>query len=480
MKKTISNLVFNMSYQIVILILPFITAPYLARVVGAEGIGTYTFYATIAEYFVCFSMLGILNYGNREVAKSTSYDDRENRFSKIYSLQLITTSIFVVFYLVYALILSNNRLISLIFLVQIICSFFDVNWLFFGLQKFKITSIVQTFVRIVSFVLIFVLVKNSDDLWIYCLIMCLSVTLSMLILWMISKKYVKFVLPKMSDLKMIIKPCLILFIPIIATNAYRQVDKIMIGSMINAEELGYYESAEKLVRISLGVISSFSAVFLPKISNLFAMNKRDEAFKIIDTCMIVAMCIGCAICFGLISIANDFIPIYFGEDFDKSIICLKGLSICVPFITWACIVRTLYLIPSESDKIYVTTIVIGALINFVMNFILINKFGTMGAVYSTVFSEAFVAISQTIFVFKKIHVFTYFRATLVFIITGIAMYILVRFISNHLIRSIWSLILEIVIGASFYMIISVIYLIFIKKLHKTFGKERELCENDNQ
>ena len=63
------NFFYQMIYEVFVIVLPFITSPYLARVIGAAGVGEYSYYYSIAFYFVLFAMLGIKNYGNREIAK---------------------------------------------------------------------------------------------------------------------------------------------------------------------------------------------------------------------------------------------------------------------------------------------------------------------------------------------------------------------------------------------------------------------------
>ena len=276
------NLIYNMIYQVLILILPLITTPYISRVVGVEGVGIYSYYYSIALYFSYFAMLGISNFGNRKIAKNRDDNEKRNKvFSSVYALQLISSSIILVLYLLFSLLIINeNEIIAIVMIFYVGASVFDVSWVFFGLEEFKITSLRQIIIRILTLIFIFGLVKNKSDLTLYSLIMALGNFISALSLWIIVWKRVKWRKISFSDIKENIRPCIILFIPIIATSIYRQMDKIMLGNIINMSEVGFYENAEKLISISLGVISSFSAVIMPKISNLISKEQINEVKKV--------------------------------------------------------------------------------------------------------------------------------------------------------------------------------------------------------
>ena len=74
-KKSIKvNYLYNLIYQVFTLVTPLITAPYLARVLGADGIGLYSYTESVASYFLLFAALGISTYGQREIAYTQ--DDR--------------------------------------------------------------------------------------------------------------------------------------------------------------------------------------------------------------------------------------------------------------------------------------------------------------------------------------------------------------------------------------------------------------------
>lgn len=460
------NLVYNSIYQIAIMILPLITAPYISRVIGAEGVGIYSYNYSVALYFVYFATLGIVNYGNRMISKSSDNEDEKNKyFSSIYSFQVIVSCMVFLIYLLYIVFfVDTDKTIPLIMIFHVCSSIFDVSWFFFGMQEFKITSIRQLIIRIVTFLSIFIFVKNSSDLWIYTLIMSLGYFISALTLWIIVWKKVKWIKTTRKEILKHLKPCIILFIPVIATSVYRIMDKIMIGNICDMKQVGYYENAEKLILVTLGIIGAFATVIMPKISNLLANKKLVEANNLFDKSMEYSLLIGMAIAFGIASTSNEFIPIFFGEEFKPSINISIALCLTVPVITWSTIVRNLYLIPYEKDFIYVKSVIIGALLNIIMNFIFIPKFGAFGAIFGTWCAEISLAVYQTFKVRKQLRLKKYLQEFFIFAVFGTIMYIIVRQISGVFTEDIINLAFEIMIGAFVYILLSIVYLIYTNNL----------------
>ena len=107
------NLILNTLYQILIMIIPLITTPYVSRVLGSDGVGRYSYAYAIAYYFVIFAMLGVNNYGNRTIAAVSS--DKEKRsilFWSIYWFQLFVAVISVVVYILYVIFLCEDKKIG--------------------------------------------------------------------------------------------------------------------------------------------------------------------------------------------------------------------------------------------------------------------------------------------------------------------------------------------------------------------------------
>lgn len=467
MKQIKKNFIYNALYQMLILILPFITVPYVSRILGTTGVGIYSYTYSIVYYFMLIGMLGINNYGNRTIAKS-----RDNKkllsqnFLSIYFLQLIMNMIMIIFYLIYICVINNQyKLISAIQIIYLISNMFDINWFFFGLEKFKLTVTRNTIIKFISLILIFIFVKDTNDLWIYVLILSLSTLISQLLLFPFLAKEVKFEKIKFKDLKKHIKPCLILFIPVIAISLYKVMDKIMIGIFSNMSEVGFYEQAEKIINLPLGIITSLGTVMLPRISNLVEKGKDEEILEYIKISINFMMFLAFPIVFGLCSISDKFIPLFLGEDFFKSSILIYLLCPTIVFIAFANVIRTQYLIPKEKDKIYITSVIIGAIINLFLNIIFIPNYGSIGACFGTLGAEFFVMFYQSFAVRREISIKDYLYNCIPFLVKSIVMFIILVIINLLKISDIILIILNILIGTIIYFILNYK---FIKKYYIKF------------
>ena len=331
-----SNFIYNTVYQILIIILPLITAPYVSRVIGAEGNGIYSYTYSIVQYFVLFAMLGLSNYGNRTIAKCR--DDKEKlskEFFSIYAMQLMTSSLMIVLYIGYITIFDNKYYTyALIQTIYLISTCFDITWFFYGLEKFKLTVTRNIIIRVVSAICIFVFVKGKEDLAMYTFLMVGSTLISQLSLWPFLKKEVKFIKPKFKDISKHIKPNLILFIPVIAVSVYKIMDKIMLGKISEVQNVAYYEYAERIINIPTSIITALGTVMLPRISNLLAKGEEKQVKFYIDKSMEYMMFLSIPICFGLIVVAPEFIPIYLGNEFVTTGNVIQFFAITFIFVYW--------------------------------------------------------------------------------------------------------------------------------------------------
>ena len=456
------NYMYSMIYQGLIMVLPLVTAPYLSRVVGAEGTGIYAFTYSIAQYFVYFGMLGVSNYGNRGIAKvRENYGERVSFFSSVYQLQITTTIISISAYLVYCfLFVDNNKDIAILQLFFVASSLFDISWLFWGMENFKVTVTRQIIVKVGSPVGVFIFVKSPSDLWKYTMILSGGTFLSQLYLFIKLKMYARYTPVKMSESFRHFKTVFILVIPIIATSIYRVMDKVMIGALSNKTEVGYYEYSDKLITTSLGIVGALGSVMLPKMANLVSKGDLKQQHKYLIKSIEVTMLIAFAICFGIFSISDMFIPFFYGEEYYPSINITKLLCVSVPFIAWANVVRMQYLIPNERDKVYVWSIVIGALTNIAVNFALIPNYGAFGAAIGTVCAEAIVMLVQTFASIRYIPIVAFVKKSIPFFFIGLTMLFVVQGFFFVVGSTNITMFVSIIIGGAWYTIASLIYLYY--------------------
>lgn len=460
------NYIYNLIYTIFNTVLPLLTAPYLARAVGATGIGIYAYYYAIAHIFCVAAKLGLTNYGTRQISKS-SEKDLSKTFSSIFYQQMITAFIANIIYFGYCFLFvksGSDQMYGLIMGLNILGTFFDIDWLFSGLESFKQIALKNIFVKVMTVILIFVFVKNTNDLWIYILLMSLGTLLGHLSMWTNLKKYVSFVKVDFKDVIKHIKPNLILVIPVFAISIYRSMDKVMLGSMsVSMMEIGYYENAEKIIYTLCGFISAFGTVMMPRISNLIENKKIEEAKKYLNVSMKFMMFMMFAMSFGILATSSLLSVVLFGKSFYPSGSLMGLLALTLPMISWANVIRTQYIIPNSKDKIYIKTVVIGALLNMIVNFICIPFFGAMGAVLGTIVAELSIPVTQYIILKKEINYEPIIRNSIPPLIIATIMYYFVISLSYIGLKGINQLLLQIICGGLFYLVIVFLYVYYFDK-----------------
>lgn len=459
------NYLYNVIYEILIILIPLITSPYLTRTLGAENLGIYTYTYTIVSYFVLFARLGIVNHGSRELANQTTCEQKSNVFSNLFSVQVIISCLVIVAYLVYVLAIGvEYTTIALIHLLYLFSAVIDINWAFWGLEEFRVTVTRNIVIKLISTVLIFVLVRDPKDLSVYVLISSGCNFLGQAIMWTQIGKYFKFIKPRTEQMLCHIKPLLILFIPTVAVSLYKMMDKIMLGELCNKAEVAYYEYAAMFVNIPLGFITSLGTVMMPRISKLAGEGNKEKGLEYTATSMLFVVALSTAMAFGLSAIAPTFIPWYLGADFEASVNLLIGLSVTLVFLSWANVIRTQFLIPYKKDMQFIISLLAGAVVNLTINFALIGKIGATGAVLGTIAAEFAVCLLQTIFSRKDLEIRKYLRECSGFLIIGAIMYVAVVLLRMTPLNPALLLIVQILTGIVTFVVLSLVYLVYILKL----------------
>lgn len=254
MKKSIAkNYIYNLIYQMLTVVLPLLTTPYLSRVLGVQAIGTYGYTLSIVTYFILFGSLGIAMYGQREIAYVQNDKEKQSKiFFEIIIIRFITLSIAIIGFYFSFCIKGEYIFYYKILILELIANILDITWYFQGIEDFGKTVIRNVVIKFVSLICIFVFIKNPNDLWKYFLIYTLSNVLGNLTMWMYIPKLLNRVSLKKIELKRHIKPTISLFIPQIAIQVYVVLDKTMIGNITNnMSEVGFYEQAQKIVKTLL-------------------------------------------------------------------------------------------------------------------------------------------------------------------------------------------------------------------------------------
>ncbi len=422
-----TNFIYNLICQLIVLVIPLITIPYLSRVLLEDGIGAYSYAEAMVTYFTMFALLGSSVYAQREVsARRGNIEETSKVFFEMLVFRAITMLIALAVYILYVYLSGANVTLSLIVGLQIINCAVDISWFYQGNEEFKITAIVSTLFRVLSAVCIFTLVRSKDQVWVYALITSLTIFLTSFTYWLFLRKRIV----KVGGLKPFshLKGVFALFLPTIATQIYMVLDKSMIGWFtVGDAENGYYEYAEKIIRICMTLIMSLSTILLSRNASAFAENDMDAVKTNVYKGVSYTFMVTFPICLGLIAVSDIFVPVYFGEDFIKSATLLKLFSPLIIFMGFQNVIGMTLLLPIKKQNVYVISVIVSAVVNTILNFVLIPKYSSGGAVVATVIAEFLCIIVQLVYVFNKGYLTTleFFRRSVKYLISAVIMFIAV-------------------------------------------------------
>lgn len=448
------NIIYQCLYEMLVIIAPLITAPIVARALGPECSGIYSYTYSIAGYFVLFCMLGIKNHGSRIIAeKSENQQDLNRAFSSVLTIHVIVSAVVFLLYIAYVFTISSEdyRLFALLQGLYVLSALFDISWFFIGIEQFKLTVTRNITIKLITIVLIIACVKTNADLWKYILIMSGGILISQVWLWAYLGRFVQFVKPEKKEVIHNIKPLLILFVPVIAVSLYKMMDKIMIG-WYSKPELGFYEYSEKIIAVPMSIIEAIGVVMLPRISKMLARGSVNESKSVIQLSLKYNMILAIAMAFGLAGISKEFAPAFFGTGYEACAILMTGLAFTIPFLSFANVLRKQYMIPMKMERAYIMAVFAGAIVNLICNMMLVPKMYSRGAMVGTILAEIVVCLMHMLSCRTDLPIKESIYKIIPYLWVGAIMYLTVRYIAIHLKASLIGVVIEIVVGAIVYII----------------------------
>ena len=390
--KVIKNHLYNLSYQILTIILPIITVPYVTRIFTSEALGNYIFYNSIVSYFSLFAMLGIGVYGTKQIAAAS---DVSSTFWNIYAIQLIASilSIFVYIIVVFS-IPQMSGVIPLIVGITLFANMMDISWLFSGKEDFKKITIRNIVVRLIGVISIFTFVKSSDDLYLYVFLIVIFDFLGQFVMWVPAKKFIKRPSFNAKVIKKNLHPIVLLFLPQVAISLYVVLDRTLLGLLGSYSDVGIYEQGQKLISILLKVVSSLGVVMLPRVANLLSERRDKEAQNMVKFSFILYNLIIFPMIFGLIAVNEVFVKLFLGQNFQDVKYVLYVIVFNIMFVGWTNILGYQVLVVRNKNKEFMLSTTIPAFVSVAVNIAVIPFFGYIGASITSVVVEILVFAIQ--------------------------------------------------------------------------------------
>ena len=383
--KVIKNYLYNLSYQILTIILPIITVPYVTRIFTSEDLGNYGFYNSIVSYFSLFAMLGIGLYGTKQIASAR---DVSNTFWNIYAIQLIASLISIFVYVIVILCIPTmSEIIPLILFISLFSKIIDISWLFAGKEDFKKITLRNTVVKVVGVISIFTFIKNSEDLYLYILLIVVFDFLGQVVMWVPAKKFIKRPSFNMKIMKKNLHPIVLLFLPQVAISLYVVLDRTLLGLLGSYSDVGIYEQGQKLTSIIYKIVSSLGIVMLPRVANLLSERRDKEAQNMVKFSFILYNLIIFPMMFGLIAVNEVFVELFLGKDFQDVKYVLYITTINIMLVGWTNILGHQVLVVRNKNKEFMLSTTIPAFVSVAVNIAVIPLFGYIGASITAVIVE---------------------------------------------------------------------------------------------
>ena len=429
------NFVYKLLYEILALAAPLITAPYVSRVLGAEGVGIYSYSQSCIAYFTMFAVLGTNIYGMREIARCR--DDKtvySKTFWEIEILTVITSTVCVILWVGITIQSTEYKPYFLALVPTLFASMFDISWFYTGQEAVGYTVFWNAICKIAGVVLIFSFIKSKDDVVAYIMLNSLILMFGNLSMWIFLPKFLVRVSVKSLRIWHHFKETLIYFIPTIATSIYTVLDETLIGLITNdAYQNGFYEQATKIINIAkTASFVALNSVMGARLAYLFAENKIEEAKSKIKTAMNMILLLTIGSMFGVVAIASDFVPVFFGEGYEPVIDLLYLMAPLIVIIGISNCIGTQYYTPIGKTKIASLYMIAGSVVNLILNILFIPVLGAKGAVIGSIGAEAvitmlFVHFDERYITWKYLLMIGYKK-----VIAGLLMLLMIRTMSLNL------------------------------------------------
>lgn len=440
-------------YQLVALIVPLVTAPYLVRVIGAEGTGVYSYVNSVTSLVTTFVMLGIFSYGNRQIAYVRDDPKKLNdTFWRIMTCRLVISIIGTVIFVLIVLINGRYYLYFLYYYTYMLGYFVDCTWLFVGVEDMKWAVLKNTIMKLLAAAMIFLFVKNSEDVGLYIFIQGASILFANMLAYSQLKRYVSRLKLIFKGIKKDLYGSFLLFLPSMAATIYLQCDKIMIellGHQTN--QVSQYDYAEKIVTIPLSFITVLSTVMMPRIAYEFAKGRKKEIAVLLNKAATISLFLACPLTFGMMAIAGKLIPWYLGSEFLPSIIVIMIISPIIVTNTLTGISGNQYFTATNQIAILMKAQVTACVGNIIVNAILIPKYGLYGAAIATLLSSIVCATIQYVFLCRQIKLPRLMITGLKYTIYSFGMFVILLIVTNGMKASPITNIAQIFIGAGIYL-----------------------------
>lgn len=395
-------------------IFPLITFPYVSRILLPEGTGKVSFATSLVSYFLILTQLGIPKYGIRACAKVR--DDHEELTRTAQELLIInlimTVFTYIAFFIVLAVVprFQEDKPLYVIVSLSILFNTIGMEWLYKALEKYTYITVRSVIFKFVAILAMFALVHTKEDYVIYGGISILASSFSNIFNFFHVHKYISMKPVGNYNLKRHWKPVVVFFAMSCATTIYTHLDTVMLGFMKTDADVGYYNAAVKIKTILVSIVTSLGTVLLPRVS-YYVQNGQKEAFaRITKKALNFVFLLASPLVVYFILFAKQGIYFLSGTAYAGSIAPMQLIMPTLLLIGLSNITGIQILVPTGREIIVLYSEIAGAIVDIIINALLIPGMASAGAAIGTLVAEAVVLGVQLYFIwgevkeaFKSIH-----------------------------------------------------------------------------
>lgn len=395
------NFIMNFIMAASSIVFPLITFPYVSRVLMAAGNGKVATASAVITYFNMFASLGIPTYGIRACAKVR--DDRDKLSQTVQELLIINSVTMLItcaaFVFTVALVpeFAAEKELYVINGIGMVLNMFAITWLYNALEQYAYITVCNLLVKLVSLVLMLLMVKRPDDYILYGGITVFASSASYVFNFVYALRFISFKKKGPYNFRVHMKPIIRFFAMSAATSVYTNLDVVMLRFMKGDTEVGYYNAAIKVKTILTTLITSLGTVLLPRLSYYVKQNEKERFYQMIGKAVNFVVIAGLPLTVYFMLYADESILFLAGEGYEGSVLPMIVLMPTVLLIGLSNITGIQILTPQNLEQKVLNSIVAGAVIDFVLNLVLIPRFASTGAGLATLAAEAAVLVIQCVY-----------------------------------------------------------------------------------
>lgn len=402
------NIVMNTILSFITLIYPLIIFPYVSRVLLPNGIGKVNFAISIITYFSMFAQLGIPLYGIRICSELR--DDKLKLTKVVFEIFIIYSITTCIIFFIYLLCVFNVEKFFVekkLYLVISFTFFFNLigfEWFLKSLEEYTLIVKTSVLFRIISLIFILILVKDKTDYVKYAFLTIFVTSGTSLFYVLKLKNYIKLksIKLKMLNLSRHLKPIFTFFLMSVTITLYTNLDTVMLGFLSTEEQVGFYTTALKIKNILVTLITSFGTVLLPRLSYYITQKREEEYKKIIKKSFNYILIVAIPLAFYFILFAKTTIAILAGEKYINSIVPMQVLMPTVICIGITNLIGIQIMLPLHQEKKLLVTVMSGAVVDLIINLLLIPKLLALASAVATLAAEIVVLILQVLIMRRMI------------------------------------------------------------------------------